>query len=154
MKTVLLFLILINAIGGFSFEYPKFNGAINDMENLLPDFAEKRLAKKISKKKEASGRQVILITTGHFGGKSNSKDFLISLYKHWQFSKTNLRNKVVLFISKSKKEVRLFVGKNIGEAFSKLKRQEILDRIIRPKIHDGNYKAAIKRGIKAILKQI
>ncbi len=154
MKAFILFFALMTSLIGSSYNFPKFNGPINDAEELVPPFLEKRLTKKINKAGEVSQRQLILITTGNFGTKSNSKDFLIALYKQWKLKKKDLVNAVVLFISKSKNEVRLFVGSNITKDFSKVDRQIILDQIIRPKVFENNYKVAIKKGMKAILNLI
>jgi len=154
MRFILCFIFLIHVNLSSAYQYPEFTGYINDYENLLPKIPTFLLTKKIEKKYQDSNRKLLLLTTPSFGDKSNSKDFLVELYKKWELKKEDLYNTVVLFISKSKSEVRLFVGKDISSDFSKRNRQSILDDIIRPNINKGKNKIAIKKGLKAILSAI
>ena len=154
MRLLAFIFITLSFSSLFAYNYPARKGAINDYEDVLSKFSEQRFEKKLNRKKAETGLSLVLVTTSTFGDKSNSKDFLIELYKKWELKPSVMRDMVVLFISGAKNEVRLFVGKNIAGSFSKADRQKILDEVIRPQIYKRNFKAAIKKGIKAILKLI
>ncbi|MFD1550913.1 hypothetical protein DNU06_05075 [Putridiphycobacter roseus] len=131
--------------------YPDYQGLMNDNEGLLPPASEWYLNKKIIKKQKQTNHALMLLTVSNYADQSNLRDYLMRLYKHWKIKPTVFENSVILFVSKSKNEVRLFVGKKISDIFPKKKRQQILDHTIRPAIKKGKYKKGIKKGMIEIL---
>ena len=131
--------------------YPDYQGQMNDNENLLPKLTEWHLKHKIERKNKQTNRALLLLTVPNYADQTNSKDYLIKLYQHWNLGTQFFENAVILFVSKSKSEVRLFVGKNISPSFPKNERQRILDKVIRPAVKKENYKKGIKKGMKEIL---
>ncbi|MFK8044618.1 MAG: TPM domain-containing protein [Crocinitomicaceae bacterium] len=125
--------------------------SIKDFEELITESFEKKINKRINRRLNGTEYRLLVITSGSLNQRITIPRYLQQVFISWGINKSQLSKSVVLFISKSKSKLKLYIGNEVTKIISKDDKKKILEEEIEPKIEKSDFKGAIANGVKAIL---
>ncbi len=157
MKSILLFsfFLLFNLFfsNAQAVKFPLQEGCVNDFEGLFTIQQQKELSTLLEEFKAKTDREIAVITLDDIQPYSNVSDYTKELSYNWSLTKEEIRNGLLVIVSKSLKTVRITTAYGTHQ----LIQQDICKRIINnemiPAYSIGNYFDGTKKGVISLMRQ-
>lgn len=152
IKKVVLFLIVI-LLTTFTYTYaqfnfPKYEGYVNDFENILDN--DEALEQLLTQFEKDTSVEIVIVTTPDFQG-STIEDYSSKLFEAWGIGKKDVDNGLLIVVSSSQKQSRFEVGYGLEGILPDSLTGRIQDEYMIPYFKEGNYSKGISEGVLATI---
>ena len=132
-------------------ELPKAIGYVNDFEKLLTEEQISMYTQIIVDYEKKTGNEIGIVSTDNFTPYANIGEYGKELINFWGVGKKDENNGLLIIVSKNKQQVRISMGLGTEKEFENAAAQEIIDKIMVPRLSEGDFAKAIYDGLKAII---
>ncbi|WP_336294372.1 TPM domain-containing protein [Bartonella sp. CB169] len=149
-------LYLVIALGSVAYsqtKFPPLTGYVNDMAHLLDKETKENLTKKLAALEKKTGDQIVIVTLQSLLG-NDIEIYSNSLFRAWKLGQKELNNGVLLVIAPNERSVRIEVGYGLEGELTDAISAVIINNLVLPNFHEGNYQKGIAEAIHAIIKVI
>ena len=126
-------------------EFPKPTGYINDYTNTIDQNYEDKISSEITKVKEETDAEIVVIAVDSLEGKSID-DYTLELFNTWQVN----RYGIILLLSMKEQKIRITTGYDMENVITDDIANSIINDVIIPKFQESNFNEGIYQGVKKI----
>ncbi|MEZ5045473.1 MAG: TPM domain-containing protein [Chitinophagaceae bacterium] len=123
---------------------------INDLANMLSDFEEESLEKKVLDFEKESSNEISVVTVDTLGGLEVSQ-FANELGRKWNIGKASKKNGVLLLISKKDRKINISPGYGLSGVLTDVICGRIIRNHITPNFKQGNFYLGIDEAVDALI---
>lgn len=152
-QIVALLLVALLALHGAAFAqtFPdRGRRAVVDAAGVIPDTAEAALDARILAWNRATGRQLAVATVSGLEGRPIA-DYGNRLLRHWRLGGAEADDGLLLLLAPNEREVRIEVGYGLEPVLTDALTGQIIRRVIRPRLVEGDVAGALDSGASAIM---
>lgn len=124
--------------------------AVVDAARVIPDEAEAALNARIVTWNRATGRQLVVATVASLDGLPIS-EYGNRLLRHWRLGVADTNGGVLLLLAPTERRVRIEVGYGLEAVLTDATTGEIIRRVIRPRLDEGDVAGALDSGASTIM---
>jgi len=154
MKHITILFALFFSISAFCGSFPDYRGLVNDFEDVLTDKQEKSLTKLLTKTETTQKVKIILVSTSSFAPAPTYQKYILGLFEYWKMNVNNTKKGILVLVSKKQKTLKIIPGTEMRVIFNEAKIKRVLEDVMTPKIVKEKHFAALKKGLKSIVKTI
>lgn len=137
------------AIAGQNIPDISASGYVSDGADVIDATTEASLVEKLKTFSTGSNGEMAVVTVKSLNGLS-VEEFGIRVGEKWKVGKAGKDDGVIVIVSTGDKKVRIEVGR--GASITDAQAGQILDSVMVPKLHTGDYSGAIVDGVNALIK--
>jgi uncharacterized protein len=129
--------------------FPKFSAPVVDAAGVLDETTETQLDAELNDYQARTGNQIavaIVDTTGD----DSIEDYTIDVARSWGVGVEGKDNGVLLLLAIDDRKMRIEVGRRLEGDLTDLESGRIIRDVLRPRLQDGDYGAAVRDGVQAI----
>lgn len=150
---IALSFILTDVGEATAFEYPKYDGYVNDFAEIMSPEEEIQLEDKLSAYDKSTTNQIVVVTIKSLDGQI-IEEYSIGLAEEWAPGTEQDDNGLIFLMALEDREMRIEVGQGLEGEVTDLESKYILDDIVAPEFKKGQYNQGIASGIDAIILSI
>jgi uncharacterized protein len=139
---------------GTTTQFPQPKGYINDFGQLLTDEQEKALTKIAAAFERRTTAQLAVVTIETISPFESIEPYATKLFNAWGIGQKDKNNGVLLLVVVKERKVRIEVGRGLEQILPNSRCKEILQTDVTPRLKEGAYYEAMKRGMESIIKEI
>lgn len=135
-------------------QFPEAKGFVNDYENVLSFYEEKKLVKQLKEHEKKTTNQIVIVSTSTILNYKNMRQYSLALANHWGIGTKELDNGILIMFSKSKREIQIQNGLGIVDKLTDQETKNIIDSLIIPAFKKEQYFVGLSKGINEIINEI
>lgn len=150
IKSCLAFVLLLSlpALGDINF--PELTGVVVDNAKILSDSTTRLITQKITKHREASSNQIVVVTLPNLQGYS-IEEFGYQLGRKWGIGQEDKNNGVLLIVAVQERKIRIEVGYGLEGTLTDALCANIIQTKISPPFKLGLFNQGVNDGVTSIL---
>lgn len=125
------------------------SGYVSDGADVIDATTEASLVEKLKAFSAGNSGEMAVVTVKSLNGLS-VEEFGIRVGEKWKVGKAGKDDGVIVIVSTGDKKVRIEVGR--GASITDAQAGQVLDSVMVPKLHAGDYSGAIVDGVNALIK--
>lgn len=144
---ILLALVIPLKVYG-QIQFPKYDGFVNDFENILSNDDE--LESKLSQFEKESTVEIAVVTVEDFSG-TTIEDYAVKLFEDWKIGKSDKDNGLLILVSSAQRSARIEVGYGLEGTIPDSLAGRVQDIYMIPEFKNGNYDKGILDSVDALI---
>jgi uncharacterized protein len=150
-RYVVLFSLLLVTLSAWALSVPAApDNYVNDYANMFSDTTKQALNKQLADFDHATSNQIFIATFPSLEGES-LEDFTMRLAEKWRAGSHTNNNGVLIVFFKNDKKIRIEVGYGLESVIPDARAGEIIQNVITPRFHEGNFDTGVKDAVNAII---
>ena len=142
---------LLFVTGAHALEVPKLEGRVNDLADVLPDDAERRIGEKLLAHERATGQEFAVLTLKSLEGDA-LESFSIRVVEAWKLGEKKRDDGLLLLVVKDDRKVRIEVGHGLEGSITDAFSSRVIRNVIVPAFKTGDYPKGIEDGLDALVR--
>ncbi|RNL91458.1 TPM domain-containing protein [Sinomicrobium pectinilyticum] len=135
---------------GYTDEFPKPVGYINDFEQILTPEQREELEKALSEYERKTSREIAVITIDSIAPYQGILPYTTALLNTWGVGKSQKNNGLVITISKNLRQVAIGTGYGTEKILTDAVCKKIIDSIMNPEFKDERFFEGLEKGLDKI----
>lgn len=131
-------------------QFPALTGRVVDEAGVLSAPFETEIGTLLAAHEHATTNQLVVVTLASLQGYEVS-DFANLLFRHWGIGQKDKNNGVLLVVALTERKLRIEVGYGLEGVLTDAVSRDIIERVIKPPLRQGQPEQAIRAGVVAIL---
>lgn len=143
----LLLLLLLPSLAYAQLTFPKYDGFVNDFENILNN--DDALEAKLAQLEKDTTAEVVVVTVSDFQ-ETTIEDYAVKLFENWRIGKEDVDNGLLIVVSSNERQSRIEVGYGLEGTLPDALTGRIQDEYMIPSFAQGDYSKGIEDGVDVI----
>ncbi|HEX6277798.1 MAG TPA: TPM domain-containing protein [Polyangiaceae bacterium] len=132
-------------------EVPKLAGRVNDLAEIVPDEAERRITGKLEAHEKATGQQFAVLTLKSLEGDA-LEDFSIRTVEAWKLGSEKKDEGLLLLVVKDDRKVRIEVGHGLEGSITDAYSSRLVREAMAPRFRNGDYAGGIEAALDLLIR--
>lgn len=131
-------------------QFPALTGQVVDEAGILSAPFESEISVQLAAHEHATSNQLVVVTLKSLQGYDIS-DYGYQLGRHWGIGQKGKNNGALLIVVPSERKLRIEVGYGLEGVLTDAVSRDIIERVMKPPLRQGQHEQAIRAGVVAIL---